>query len=643
MNRVRRGSALLGTWALVSVSALLLSKTTADADAGPVPFERAEESGFPVDRAPWFRQPFDMLATDMDLDGDPDLLINWHHHEPLELYENDGGRLVHRNPLGADRSGLYDNREIPYLFERSEVMRRRIEASERPGLYVWHDRNRGASWRLLWKDERERFGGLRLRLETSLPIVEISGLETGEVESIDERHLQISLEKGRGQRSFGLRVRGVATQLVIELQSTPKAGIPPIFVGPQLTPIATGEVELWKPDPHGIAWVDVAGSPHPELFVTRGGLGGELVAPARPKEDRYYLADESGQTRYRRAERGIVPTSYGRGRRVQWVDVDGDGRLDLSISNEKTANSLLVRDATTGAFRDRAADWGLDLENAVMTWGDLDTDGRPDLFYLDGNEIHVMLNRNRMTFERLGGKTLGLVLPMADRVPGLIDPTSLQLSDFDNDGDLDLWVLAYGRERKILLFRNDEKRFVNVSNELGIDAAEGSRVVVLIDVDNDGFDDVVTFGKRSFLWTNLGGSRFRVDPFPKKAEPGRIFAATSFDVDGDGRIDLAAAGKRRHLLRNTSDKDNGFLDVVLHAGGGEPVGALVRAWYSDGSIRARHYGSSHGSPYSQVLGPLHFGIRKGVSLEKVGVQWPGERGEMLYEAPETGTRMVIER
>jgi hypothetical protein len=643
MIRMSR-SALLGIWALVGVSALLLSGTTAEADAGPVPFERALDSGFPVDRSPWFRRPFDILATDMDLDGDPDLLINWHHHEPLELYENEGGRLVHRNPLGADRSGLYDNRGIPYLFERPGVMQQRIEASGRSGLYVWHDRNRGGSWRFLWKDDPERFGGLHLRLETSLPIVEISDLETGEIERTDERHLRISLKKGRTQRPFGVRVRRVATQLVLQLESTPEEGVPPIFVGSQLTPMAPGEVELWKPDPHGIAWVDVAGSPEPELFITRGGLGGELMAPARPKEDRYYLPDGGDETQYRRARKGIVPGSYGRGRRVEWVDVDGDGRLDLSISSEKIANSLLVRDATTGVFHDRAADWGLDLENAaVQTWGDLDTDGRPDLFYLDGNQVHVMQNRTKMKFERVQGEAIGLVLPSADRGLGVIDPTSLQLSDFDNDGDLDLWVLVYGRERAIVLFRNDGKRFANVSHELGVDAAQGGRVVVLVDVDNDGFDDAVSFGQRSFLWTNLRGRRFRADPFPKKAEPGRIFAATSCDIDGDGRIDLVAAGKRRRLLSNTSDKENGFLDVVLKTTEGEPVGALVRVRYSDGSIRAQRYGSSHSSAYSQALGPLHFGIRKDVSLQKVGVQWPGDGSETLYDAPETGTRMVIVR
>jgi hypothetical protein len=658
MERNRRRSEGLEVRVLASLLMVFLAAHPACADTELVPFVRVENSGLGAIRTHGFARPFDILATDMDRDGDPDLLINWHHRGRLELYENRGGKFALRNPPGTDRSGLYDNRGVPDLFAQSGVIERRIEASGKTGLFVWHDRNRAGSWRFLWKEGEEPFDGLQLRGESSLRIAAVEGLEPSEFQISNDRKFRVSLENGmekgkengRKQRSFSVRVPRVATQLVLQLESTPGRVAPPIFVGPQLTPIGPGMVELWKPDPHGMAWVDVAGTPEPELFVTRGALAGELRPPAAAKEDRYYLADRGG--RYRRARKGIVPESYGRGRRVEWVDVDGDGELDLSISNEKVANSLLVRDPATGAFHDRAAAWGLDLVNAaVQSWGDLDVDGWPDLFYLDGSEIHVLRraapkadgDRSEIRFEHIGGDTIGLILPSADPSQKIIQPTSLRLSDFDNDGDLDLWVLSRGRDRSTLLFRNEGKRFTDVSKEVGIDAVQGARVVVVLDVDNDGFEDVVSFGQRTILLTNLGGSRFRADALSNHAEVGNVFAATSLDVDGDGRIDLVVSGRRPSLLRNRSDNENGFLDVALSTDGREPIGALVRAWYSNGTIRAQRYGSAHSTAYSQALRPLHFGIRKGVSIQKVGVRWPGERSEKFYDVPSNEAHLSIVR
>lgn len=43
--------------------------------------------GHPGERS---NRVFDVLAADIDLDGDDDLLINWHHLAPLELYRNEG-------------------------------------------------------------------------------------------------------------------------------------------------------------------------------------------------------------------------------------------------------------------------------------------------------------------------------------------------------------------------------------------------------------------------------------------------------------------------------------------------------------------------------------------------------------------------
>jgi len=637
-------------------SALCALPVDSAAGADSFPFERIAHSGLPAEPGRGLHKPFDVLAADMDLDGDSDLLINWHHRGLLELYENRDGTFVRSNPPGDDRSGVFDNRGVANLFEAADAMRSRIEASGKSGLFVWHDRNRAGSWRLLWKPTGNS-SGLRLQLEASLDIAATTGLAAGEVTAIDGRRLLISIAKGQQTRSFGVRVPRVATQLVIRPVATPDSEPPTVYVGAELEPMAPGEVELWKPDPHGIAWVDVEGSPHPELFFTRGALAGELRPPARPKEDRFYIAHPVGApsdpphetVRYERAGRGVVPENYARGRRVEWVDVDGDGRLDLSISNEKTPNVVLVREAD--GYRDRAGDWALDfVDGATQMWGDLDADGHSDLFYLEGNRIHVMRNRSGGEFDFLRADALGLVLPEA--APGLeiIKSTSLQQADFDNDGDLDLWVLGYGGEMAIQLFRNDGGRYANVSQELGLAAARGARVVVLVDVDNDGFVDAVSFGQQSVLWRNLAGGGFRAEAFPADVEPGPTFAATRLDVDGDGNVDLVSAGRHRVVLRNVSDmaaeppaRTNRYLDVTLHSRGKAIIGALVRAHYSDGSIRAQRWGATQSTAYSQAVGPLHFGIRKGVSIRKVGVLWPGASSEVLVDVGDSGSRMTISR
>ena len=75
----------------------------------------------------------------------------------------------------------------------------------------------------------------------------------------------------------------------------------------------------------------------------------------------------------------------------------------------------------------------------------------------------------------------------------------------------------------------------------------------------------------------------------------------------------------------------------------EPIGALVKVSYSDGRVIARRYGSTYKTAFSQVLGPLRFGVREGVSVAALSVRWPGEAKERVYPAPELGRRTPIER
>jgi len=602
----------------------------------PPHFFVQKQTGFPEDEAPWYRRAFDLVSTDMDQDGDPDLLVNWHHHEPLELYENRRGRFALQNGGPRDTSGLYDNPDVVDLFASQDVMRAKIEEADQNGLYVWHDLNRGGSWRFAWRNREAGLPGLELSLETSLPIQELEGLAAGEGRLLGERELEISISAEEAERRFAVRATRVATQL--QLRPKEDRNTLPVFVGTTAVRMPEGPVSLWKPDPHGMAWVDVGGSKHPELFITRGALGGTLASPADPKTDRYYEPTGGRAPMFAFAPEGVVPAGYGRGRRVEWVDVDGQGHLALSIANEQSPNQLLVRQEQ-GQFRDDAPRRGLDLEGAaVQAWGDLEGDGKQDLFFLADGRIDVRRNTGG-AFRAIDGESLGLVLPPAEQRHGVIDPAALRLADLDNDGDLDLWLLGYGGQGSVHVFRRDAGAFEEVSSALGLHEVRGIEASVLLDFDNDGFEDLALFGDRPSLWRNNGGRHFELHPLPG----GRVAAAAAVDVDGDGWTDIVAMSRRRLILRNRALGGNRWLDIVLNDPRGEPIGALVRVYYDDGSVRVQRYGSATSSAFSQSLAPLRFGIPADRHVERLAVRWPGTNEEKSYAAPARGSRVVLER
>ena len=127
--------------------------------------------------------------------------------------------------------------------------------------------------------------------------------------------------------------------------------------------------------------------------------------------------------------------------------------------------------------------------------------------------------------------------------------------DYDGDGWLDLFVVnghsrnerdeweARGGLPTTRLFRNQDGRFTDVTEETGAAVALRGQGCVAADLDSDGHTDLyVTGADRSTLLWNDG------DEFTEAEEESgvRVFGwhtgAAAGDIDGDGRLDLLVSG-----------------------------------------------------------------------------------------------------
>lgn len=215
----------------------------------------------------------------------------------------------------------------------------------------------------------------------------------------------------------------------------------------------------------------------------------------------------------------------GNGLGIVFGDYDDDGRIDAFVANDTTPN-FLYHNEGNGTFKEVAlvsgvavASDGTPRAGMGTDFGDYDGDGRLDLFVTNHElEAHTLFrNLGRGLFEDatfpagIGTATLPYV------------GFGTVFLDVDNDGDLDLAV-ANGHvmnspqhvrpgakeAQRNLLFRNDRGRFTEIGTQAGPGFAleRVSRTLAAADVDNDGALDllVVNNGGPADLLRNASAS-----------------------------------------------------------------------------------------------------------------------------------------
>lgn len=122
--------------------------------------------------------------------------------------------------------------------------------------------------------------------------------------------------------------------------------------------------------------------------------------------------------------------------------------------------------------------------------------------------------------------------------------------DFDVDGWPDAFVVS-GEGASNRLYRNlGDRRFADVTEQVGLQSEGWGQGVCVGDIDNDGFIDLfVTYWGRNRLYRNVAGQRFESVSVPDTGSYSTGCAFIDFDADGD--LDLFIANYLEFDFRST--------------------------------------------------------------------------------------------
>ena len=257
---------------------------------------------------------------------------------------------------------------------------------------------------------------------------------------------------------------------------------------------------------------------------------------------------------------------------LAWGDYDSDGYLDLYITNWGTSSGLtpinaLYHNRGDGTFED-VADVTRDNNprsggnSTAAAWGDYDNDGDLDLYVANFDEQDLLF-RNRPSWHWLEQiyRNNGIV-PKT-----LGTATSVAWGDYDNDGYLDLYVGKYYHDNQ--LYHNDGDGTFTLFQDLGPGDWRDTDDVAWIDYDNDGYLDlyVVNREQGNSLYRNeTAGSAFAEVACALSVANREIGQAAAWaDYDNDGDLDLLLANVGANALYRNDGTDL-FVDVAREAG-----------------------------------------------------------------------------
>ena len=321
-------------------------------------------------------------------------------------------------------------------------------------------------------------------------------------------------------------------------------------------------------------------------------------------------------------EEAGVGDAYRKSMQVLFADFNNDGRCDIFVANDTDASSMYLNRGD-GTFKEFSGPSGTSSTDGSMgiAYGDYDRDGKSDLYISNYTGEADLLLRLIDDESSNDGVVTNAIYEGDFRSTGLLQRTwgkvgwGTGLFDFDNDGDLDLFV-ASGHLNAVsgdnrdenLLFENDGQGiFTDCSESSGI-LKSGKRIhraAIFADYNDDGKIDiyVVNNGEKSY----------------------------DAEEDRTGVLLLNRSNNDHHWLKirlegTKSNRDGFGAKVKVHAGDTVQVAELVS-------------GSGY---FSANAKELHFGLGRGDRIDRIEIQWPSGTRQTFSQLGVDQTLIIVE-
>lgn len=312
--------------------------------------------------------------------------------------------------------------------------------------------------------------------------------------------------------------------------------------------------------------------------VSIGDLNGDgfldlVLAKGRhwPLHNRVLLND--GHGRFTAHNLGDTPV---RTYTAALADLDGDGHLDLVVSNDRPDRKLVYRGDGHGNFTVSGTYGDPAWDTRNITLADLNGDGRPDIAVANrGNPpshpaiSYVCFNDGHGNF------------PSCRTLPRTESTTTIVAADFDGDGAIDLFISHRDGGQSVILWNDGKGNFQPA--DFGTPGT-AARAAAAGDLNGDGLPDIVVGDERqgTSIYLNLGRRRF-APPVPLAGKDRVPYAIAIADMNRDRKpdINVGNAGSPGSVFFNDGSGKT-FREVRWNDGKGSVYGIAIGDLDSDG-------------------------------------------------------------